>query len=73
MSVSVKVKELVEDYVGLSDDERHEFFTLVAPVDDGPISGAWSRELNKRVQDIDEGRIQLIDGEDFLHRFRATI
>lgn len=41
--------------------------------DDGMvISAEWSDELNRRAKDIDEGRVELVDGEDFLRRLRAV-
>jgi hypothetical protein len=71
MAVSEKVKSLVDRYSELSDDERHEFVTLVAPIDESEVSEEWSKELHSRADDIDSGRVQLIDGEDFLRRLRA--
>ena len=39
---------------------------------DTVISAEWSDELNRRAKDIDEGRVELVDGEDFLSRLRAV-
>jgi len=40
--------------------------------DDVVISAEWSDELDRRAKDIDEGRVELVDGEDFLRRLRAV-
>jgi PHD/YefM family antitoxin component YafN of YafNO toxin-antitoxin module len=36
------------------------------------ISEEWREELRTRASDIDEGRVELIDGEDFLKRLRVV-
>ena len=71
MAVSEKVRRLAESYADLNDEERHAFVSLVAPVDEEEVSAEWRAELHQRARDIDEGRVQLIDGEDFLRRLRA--
>lgn len=71
MAVSEKVRRLVENYADLNDEERREFVTLVAPSEEEEVSAEWREELHQRARDIDEGRVQLIDGEDFLRRLRA--
>ncbi len=40
--------------------------------DDTAINEEWCDELNRRAKDIDEGRVDLVDGEDFLRRLRAV-
>ena len=71
MPVSEKVRLLAESYAELSADERHEFVSLVAPVDDSDLSTEWLSELRSRADDIDSGRVKLVDGEDVLRRLRA--
>ena len=71
MAVSEKVRQLAETYTNLNSEERHEFATLVAPIDDSEVSQEWVAELNSRADDIDSGRVKLIDGEDFMRRLRA--
>ncbi|MFK5923892.1 MAG: addiction module protein [Verrucomicrobiota bacterium] len=39
---------------------------------DFAVSAEWSDELNRRASDIDEGRVELVEGEDFLSRLRAV-
>lgn len=42
---------------------------------DGPeqldIDAAWSEEIERRIRDIDEGRVQLIPGEEVLAELRS--
>ena len=71
MVVSEKVKNLAENYKELSDDERHIFVELVAPVDATEISQEWLTEITKRAEDIDSGRVKLVEGDDFMRRFNA--
>jgi Putative addiction module component len=72
MIASEKVRRLAECYSDLTDEERHEFVSLVLPSDEAVVSTEWREEINQRARDIDEGRVQLIDGEDFLQRLRAV-
>jgi hypothetical protein len=71
MALSEKVRVLAESYAELSSEERHEFVSLVAPVDGSEVSQEWREELHSRADDIDSGRVQLVDGEDVLRRLRA--
>ena len=71
MALSEKVRVLAESYAELSSEERHEFARLVAPVDESEVSQEWRKELHSRADDIDSGRVQLVDGEDFLRRLDA--
>ena len=72
MAISQKVRALAEGYAELNAEERHEFASLVAPVDDSKISQEWSNEIHSRADDIDSGRVELVDGEDFLRRLDAV-
>ncbi|WP_367874863.1 addiction module protein [Luteolibacter sp. Populi] len=71
MPVSEKVQRLAESYSALSSSERLEFVSLVVPPDDHEVSSEWNEELLRRTREIDEGKVQLIDGDDFLSRLRA--
>ena len=71
MGISEKVSELVENYLQLSDEERHTFAELVAPVDASEISPEWLDEIRSRADDIDTGKVKLIDGEEVLRELRA--
>jgi uncharacterized membrane protein YgcG len=71
MAVSEKVRHLVESYSDLSAEERHEFVSLVAPTDETEISAEWRTELYQRAKAIDDGTVELIEGEDFLRQLRA--
>lgn len=72
MATSEKVTALAESYRQLSNEERHTFAELVAPVDASEISPEWLDEIRSRAEDIDSGKVKLIDGEDFLRRFNAV-
>ena len=72
MAITEKVRRLAESYAELSDDERREFVGLVVPLDERTISKEWLEELRSRAADIDQGRVSLVDGDDFLRRLRAV-
>lgn len=71
MAISEKVNELAESYRQLSDEERYTFAKLVAPLDDSEISREWLDEIRSRANDIDNGKVKLIDGEEVLRDLRA--
>ena len=71
MATSEKVRQVAESYGQLNDEERHEFATLVAPVDESEVSEEWVAELRSRADDSDSGRVQLVDGDDVMRRLRA--
>jgi hypothetical protein len=71
MATSEKVNELAESYRELSDEERHSFAELVAPLDERKISREWLDEIRSRANDIDTGKVKLIDGEEVIRELRA--
>ena len=71
MPASDKVIKVAESYAKFSDEERHEFAALVAPIDEGVVTREWIAELQNRADDIDSGRVKLMDGEDVMRRLRA--
>jgi hypothetical protein len=71
MITSEKVRQIAEIYSGFNADERYEFAALVAPLDAEEVSDEWLTELHSRADDIDSGRVQLVEGEDVMHRLRA--
>ena len=72
MATSEKVRKLVDEYETLNDQERDQFESLIAPLEESPVSAEWLTELHSRANDIDSGRVKLISGEDFLKRWRAS-
>ncbi len=71
MVISERVRLVAESYGKLNDEERHEFAALVAPVDESEVSEEWVAELRGRADDIDSGRVQLVDGDEVMRRLRA--
>ena len=62
MSVSEKVPDLTERYL------RHDFAELVTPLEEGEISQEWLSVIQCRADDIDSGKVKLIDGESALKK-----
>ena len=71
MANSEKVRQIAESYGKLTHEERHEFVALLSSVDEGEVSQEWVAELRSRADDIDSGRVQLVDGEDVMRRLRT--
>ncbi len=36
-----------------------------------PIDAAWAEEIERRIREIDEGKVELIDGELVMQKLRA--
>lgn len=72
---------VLEEALQLSDEERGELIAHLLhsfePEDDelGPDdwTTAWSAELDRRVADVREHKVQLIDGDEARARVRAAI
>ena len=73
MATSEKVRTLAEGYQKLNDEERHSFAELVAPVDSSELSQEWREEIHSRADDIDSGRVKLVDGEKVMEELRALL
>lgn len=43
----------------------------VAPLDDSEISREWRDEIRSRANDIDNGKVKLIDGEEVIRELHA--
>jgi len=71
MAASEKVRQIAESYQKLNHEERHDFAVLVAPIDEGEVTQEWVAELRSRADDIDSGKVQLVDGEEVMRRLRA--
>ncbi|GAA5122678.1 hypothetical protein JIN84_10375 [Luteolibacter yonseiensis] len=72
MEISENVLRLAREYSSLSEEERNEFASLVIPPDDREVGFEWRDEIDQRVREIDEGRVRLTEGDDFMRRFKAV-
>jgi hypothetical protein len=73
--VSASFKHIVEQALDLTDDERGELAALLLrslePHDGEELTAleweaTWSSELARRLQEIREGRVELVDGDEVL-------
>jgi putative addiction module component (TIGR02574 family) len=73
--VSASFKHVVEQALDLTEDERGELAALLLrslePHDGEEITtleweAAWSAELARRLQEIRDGRVELVDGDEVL-------
>jgi putative addiction module component (TIGR02574 family) len=70
-----RVEELVEQVRSLSPDEQEAFRILLdaETTDDFELSPAWKAEIQRRIEDIDSGRVKTIPWEEVRDRLRERI
>ena len=71
----VSFEEILSAALSLSPNERamladHLLASLDAP-NQKEIDAAWAEEAERRMREIDEGKVELIDGELVMERLRA--
>ena len=68
-------KEIVEAALQLTPEQREEVITELWASLDGNLGDEWEEEIQRRVQDVDAGRVKTIPAEEVFsrleHRFRA--
>jgi len=76
------LEAVLEQALKLSDDERGELverlLQSLGAEDGDEVTGeawnaAWSAELDRRVAEVDEGAVELVDGDEALAQVRAAI
>ena len=72
MATSAKVERIIHEVESLSDEEREELMQSLVPADQDAVSAEWSREIHRRAREIDEGKVQLVNEEEFLRKLRAV-
>lgn len=75
MSMSDNFAEILLAALSLPEEDRamladhlHESLT---PPNQKEIDAAWAEEAERRIREIDEGRVETIDGELVMQRLRA--
>jgi putative addiction module component (TIGR02574 family) len=62
------LKELIRDAVELSESDRATLAgVMLESLDPRPtpeVKAAWSKEIERRVREIDEGAVELLDWQD---------
>jgi hypothetical protein len=67
MAISANVERIIHEVAALNEQEREELMRALEPADE-----EWSREIHRRAREIDEGRVQMMDEEDFVRKLRAV-
>jgi putative addiction module component (TIGR02574 family) len=66
--VSRDLKELIREATALPESDRATLAgVLIESLDPKPtpeVKAAWSREIERRVREIDDGSVELVDWED---------
>lgn len=70
-------EEILRAGLSLSPGERAMLADHLLASLDGPhqkeIDAAWAQEAERRMREIDEGRVELIDGELVMKRLRSRL
>lgn len=70
------LKDLIREAVELPESDRATLAgVMLESLDPRPspeVSAAWSREIERRVRDIDEGTVELLDWEDIRRELFAS-
>jgi putative addiction module component (TIGR02574 family) len=68
-------KEIVEAALKLAPEQREEIINDLWASLDGNLGDGWEEEIQRRVQEVDAGRVKTIPAEEVFsrleHRFRA--
>ncbi len=68
-------KEIVEAALQLPPEQREEVINDLWASLDGDLGDEWEDEIQRRVKDVDDGRVKTIPAEEVFsrleHRFRA--
>ena len=75
--MSAAAKEILEAALKLDPKARaevaQEIIESLENSNYGELSPAWEEELDRRVQEIEEGRVQLIPGEQVFAEIEASL
>jgi putative addiction module component (TIGR02574 family) len=73
--MSTQLESIEATALTLTPEERVQLADrLIASVfDEGDVEGAWATEVERRIQDIEGGRAQLIPAAQAIVRARAAI
>jgi putative addiction module component (TIGR02574 family) len=67
-SMARDLKELIREAVELTESDRATLAgVMIESLDPKPtpeVRAAWSKEIERRVREIDEGTVELLDWED---------
>ncbi len=70
-----KIKDIVDNVLALPANSRAYLAeVLLESLDfeeDFPISDEWIKEIGKRCQDIDEGKVELVRGDEGLSQMQS--
>lgn len=74
---STALKSLMDRAMALGENERAELAHELLISLDGPVDvtapEAWAAEIQRRVEEIDAGSVQLVDAEDLVRRVEKRI
>jgi putative addiction module component (TIGR02574 family) len=81
MDIPSNFEEILKVALSLTVEERAKLIEQLIESLDGPnkedgpnqeaIDAAWAEEAERRMREIDEGRVELIPGEEVLARLRS--
>ncbi len=76
VDMALRLAEYIEAGRSLDRDEREVAALALQEVEDDEreqVDAAWALEINRRVDEILNGEVELVDGEDTMTRIREMI
>lgn len=71
--MNAHVEELAKEIRSLPEESRlYLFDQLYYSLEDAEVEKAWERELDRREQEVESGRVQPLDGETVMAELRAA-
>ncbi len=72
-----KIKDIVDNVLAFSANSRAYIAEVILESldfeEDFPISDEWMKEIKKRCQEIDEGKVDLIPGDEVLSQLQSIL
>lgn len=65
----MSVETLVKEYISLTEAEQAEFLALIGiEIEDDQLSPEWKAEIDRRWQEVLDGTVTLVSGEELSKR-----
>ena len=63
----------IEELLDGDEEDEHEYEEMNEEVVDPEGEAAWDTEIRRRIAEIDNGKVDLLDGEEVMTRIRAEL
>lgn len=70
MAISARVERIIHEVEALNDVERDELMCALELVEKPEFGREWRDEINRRTEEVDQGRVNLVSEDDFFKNLR---